>query len=109
FDSPWVFGRLLDWDRGGFLQLTPADAGATMFRQYRRDSNVLQTIWTLEHSRMRVVDFMLVALRGKKLRPPESLRLVRMLQPLTCVDSSIQLNAIKTRSATRIHPQSIKR
>src|SRR5207253_10015375 len=74
FDSPWVFGRLLDWDRGGFLQLTPADAGATMFRQYRRDSNVLQTIWTLEHSRMRVIDFMPVAVLGKKLKPPESLR-----------------------------------
>ena len=82
FDSPWLFGRLLDWDKGGFLQLIPVHAGASIFRQYRRDSNVLQTIWTLEHSRMRVVDFMPVALRGKKLRPPESLRLVRMLQPL---------------------------
>ena len=82
FDSPWLFGRLLDWDKGGFLQLIPVHAGAGIFRQYRRDSNVLQTIWTLEHSRMRVVDFMPVALRGKKLRPPESLRLVRMLQPL---------------------------
>jgi len=82
FDSPWVFGRLLDWDRGGFLQLTPTNPGASMFRQYRRDSNVIQTIWTLEHSRMRVVDFMPIALKGKKLKPPESLRLVRMLQPL---------------------------
>src|SRR3989449_6211210 len=82
FDSPWVFGRLLDWDTGGFLQLTPAHGGAGMFRQYRRDSNVLQTIWTLAHSRMRVVDFMPVALRGEKPKPPESLRLVRMMQPL---------------------------
>src|SRR5205823_12870265 len=82
FDSPWLFGRLLDWDKGGFLQLIPLQAGASIFRQYRRDSNVLQTIWTLEHSRMRVVDFMPVALRDKKLRPPESLRLVRMMQPL---------------------------
>ena len=82
FDSPWVFGRLLDWDKGGFLQLTPALEGASMFRQYRRDSNVLQTIWTLEHSRMRVIDFMPVAVPGKKLKPPESLRLIRMLQPL---------------------------
>ena len=61
FDSPWVFGRLLDWDRGGFLQLVPADGGATVFRQYRRDSNVLQTIWSLGHTRMRVVDFMPLA------------------------------------------------
>ena len=65
FDSPWVFGRLLDWDRGGFLQLTPANPDASMFRQYRRDSNVIQTIWTLEHSRMRVVDFMPIALKAR--------------------------------------------
>src|SRR5437867_13442481 len=82
FDSPWLFGRLLDWDKGGFLQLIPVHAGASMFRQYRRDSNVIQTIWTLEHSRMRVVDFMPIALKGKKLKPPDSLRLIRMLQPL---------------------------
>ena len=81
FDSPWVFGRLLDWDRGGFLQLTPADHGASVFRQYRRDSNVLQTIWSLGHTRMRVVDFMPLALPRKKLKPPASLRLVRMMQP----------------------------
>ena len=81
FDSPWVFGRLLDWDRGGFLELVPADAGASVFRQYRRDSNVLQTIWSLGHTRMRVVDFMPLALPRKKLKPPASLRLVRMMQP----------------------------
>ena len=81
FDSPWVFGRLLDWDRGGFLQLVPADPGATAFRQYRRDSNVLQTIWSLGHTRMRVVDFMPLALPRRKLKPPASLRLVRMMQP----------------------------
>src|SRR5919108_4603596 len=51
FDSPWIFGRLLDWDKGGFLDLTPALPGAEVFRQYRRDSNILQTIWTLGHTR----------------------------------------------------------
>jgi GH15 family glucan-1,4-alpha-glucosidase len=82
FDSPWVFGRLLDWDKGGFLQLTPVLPGAGNYRQYRRDSNVIQTIWSLEHSRMRVVDFMPLTVRRQKLKPPESLRLVRMMQPL---------------------------
>jgi GH15 family glucan-1,4-alpha-glucosidase len=81
FDSPWVFGRLLDWDRGGFLQLAPADSGSTTFRQYRRDSNILQTIWSLGRARMRVVDFMPLALPRRKLKPPPSLRLVRMMQP----------------------------
>jgi GH15 family glucan-1,4-alpha-glucosidase len=81
FDSPWIFGRLLDWDKGGFLELTPAQPGAEIFRQYRRDSNVLQTIWTLGHAHMRVVDFMPMVLQRKKVRPPDSLRLIRMMQP----------------------------
>jgi GH15 family glucan-1,4-alpha-glucosidase len=81
FDSPWIFGRLLDWDKGGFLDLTPVQPGAEMFRQYRRDSNVLQTIWTLGHARMRVVDAMPMTLQRKKIRPPDSLRLIRMMQP----------------------------
>ena len=81
FDSPWIFGRLLDWDRGGYLQLCPPD-GAFAFREYRRDSNVVQTIWSSDHARMRVVDWMPMAVRNKRLKPPESLRLVRMMQPI---------------------------
>jgi GH15 family glucan-1,4-alpha-glucosidase len=81
FDSPWVFGRLLDWDRGGYLQLCPPQK-APAFRQYRRDSNVLETIWSSGQARMRVVDCMPIPLRRKKLKPPESLRLIRMMQPI---------------------------
>ncbi len=81
FDSPWVFGRLLDWQRGGFFQLAPA-AEATAFRQYRTDSNVLETTWTQERCRMRVVDFMPVVANAHG-QPPESVRLVRIVQPVS--------------------------
>ena len=81
FDSPWIFGRLLDWDRGGYLQLRPL-AGALAYRQYRRDSNVIQTVWSSGPARMRVVDWMPIALSNKRVRPPESLRLIRMMQPV---------------------------
>ena len=81
FDSPWIFGRLLDWDKGGYLQLCPP-GDALAFRQYRRDSNVIQTVWGSDHARMRVVDYMPIALKHKKLKPPDSLRLIRMLQPV---------------------------
>jgi GH15 family glucan-1,4-alpha-glucosidase len=81
FDSPWIFGRLLDWDKGGYLQLCPL-AGALAYRQYRRDSNVIQTVWSSGPARMRVVDWMPVALSNKRVRPPESLRLIRMMQPV---------------------------
>ena len=81
FDSPWIFGRLLDWDRGGYLELCPPGE-ALAYRQYRRDSNVIQTVWSNDRTRMRVVDWMPIAVKNKRLRPPESLRLVRMMQPI---------------------------
>lgn len=60
FDSPWIFGRLLDWDRGGYLELCPPGE-ALAYRQYRRDSNVIQTVWSSDRARMRVVDWMPIA------------------------------------------------
>src|SRR5207248_2958801 len=81
FDSPWVFGRLLDWEKGGYLQVCPAGESLA-FRQYRRDSNVMETVWSSQRAQLRVVDWMPVALEKKKLTPPGSLRLIRMLQPL---------------------------
>jgi GH15 family glucan-1,4-alpha-glucosidase len=81
FDSPWIFGRLLDWDRGGYFELCPPRE-ALAFRQYRRDSNVIQTVWSSDHARMRVVDWMPMAIKSKRLRPPDSLRLIRMMQPI---------------------------
>src|ERR1700737_5412643 len=61
FDSPWILGRLLDWDKGGYLQLGPA-GGAFAYREYRRDSNVMQTVWSSGHARMGVVDWMPMAI-----------------------------------------------
>src|SRR5712664_1169319 len=81
FDSPWIFGRLLDWDKGGYLQLRPP-GDSLAYRQYRRDSNVIQTVWSSGAARMRVVDWMPIALKSKKVKPPESLRLIRMMQPI---------------------------
>lgn len=81
FDSPWIFGRLLDWDRGGYLELCPPGE-SLVYRQYRRDSNVIQTVWSSDRARMRVVDWMPVAVKKKRIRPPESLRLIRMMQPI---------------------------
>jgi len=81
FDSPWIFGRLLDWDKGGYLQLDPI-GGTLGYRQYRRDSNVIQTLWSSDRARMRVVDWMPIAVKNKRVKPPESLRLIRMMQPV---------------------------
>jgi GH15 family glucan-1,4-alpha-glucosidase len=81
FDSPWVFGRLLDWRHGGYLRLAPEDVCAP-FRRYRTDSNVLETTWIGEREQAQVTDFMPLRLGGRRRSPPESLRLLRMIQPV---------------------------
>ena len=81
FDSPWIFGRLLDWEKGGYLELAPPGE-ALSYRQYRRDSNVIQTVWGNDRTRMRVVDWMPIAVKNKRVAPPDSLRLIRMMQPI---------------------------
>jgi GH15 family glucan-1,4-alpha-glucosidase len=81
FDSPWIFGRLLDWDKGGYFQVRPAGESLA-FRRYRSDSNVMETMWSSDRARLRVVDWMPVTLAKKELKPPDSLRLIRMLQPV---------------------------
>src|SRR5260370_899797 len=43
FDSPWVFGRLLDWDKGGYLELRPV-VGELGSRQYPPRSHVIPTV-----------------------------------------------------------------
>lgn len=42
FDSPWIFGRLLDWERGGFCSLAPIDAEPAG-RRYRGNTMILET------------------------------------------------------------------
>ncbi|TMD12009.1 MAG: hypothetical protein E6J00_13120 [Chloroflexi bacterium] len=60
FDSPSVFGRVLDWGRGGCFAIAPSAAAAAT-HAYRTHSNVLETVWTVERSQARVVDFMPLA------------------------------------------------
>ncbi len=43
FDSGSCFGRLLDWDCGGFCSIAPEDGGHTSFREYVGDTLVLAT------------------------------------------------------------------
>src|SRR6266540_1468450 len=43
FDSGSVFGRLLDWDRGGHCAIAPRSAGTASFRSYVEDTLVLVT------------------------------------------------------------------
>ncbi len=57
FDSPAVFCRLLDADRGGFFRVSPED-GAESTMAYLPETNILETTFRNDHGRLRLVDFM---------------------------------------------------
>ena len=57
-DSPSVFGRLLDADRGGYFQIRPAANGMSWRQQYWPDTNVLVTRFFSEEGMAELIDFM---------------------------------------------------
>lgn len=79
FDSPWLFGALLDPTAGAF-RVAPANGGRAR-RRYLPDTNVLETRFPAGGATLALVDFMPVASEDAKrisLRPEhEVLRLAR--------------------------------
>ena len=57
FDSPSVFGRILDWRRGGHYQVTVDDV-VGVERRYLPRTNVLETTFTTPTGSARLIDFM---------------------------------------------------
>ncbi|KAI0022938.1 glycosyl hydrolase [Xylariomycetidae sp. FL0641] len=58
FDSPSVFCRLLDKDKGGFFSISPPDlASCTVKQQYLPSSAILQTRYLHEDGVVDLVDF----------------------------------------------------
>lgn len=68
FDSPPLFCRLLDWERGGTFRIGPLGAH-TSAREYMEGTNVLTTVHTTARGRVRVTDFF--SLAGGGPRAPE--------------------------------------
>src|SRR5438067_9602452 len=58
FDSPSVFGAILDADRGGYYGIAPVGEGWTSKQLYFPDTNVLITRFLGHHGVAEVIDFM---------------------------------------------------
>ena len=54
-DSPSVFGRILDWDAGGFCQIVPK-GDHRVSRRYLEDTLVLETTFTAGDAEVRLLD-----------------------------------------------------
>lgn len=62
--SPPVFGRLLDADNGGAIELSPVDP-FTVKRRYVRGTNVLETTFTTATGTAKVTDALVTGIAGR--------------------------------------------
>ncbi|GAC1580645.1 MAG: glycoside hydrolase family 15 protein [Candidatus Dormibacteria bacterium] len=83
FDSPSIFGRLLDGARGGSWQLAPNEAYQSR-QDYADKTNILRTIFQTANGMAIVTDFMPVDAHDVKqhARPHQHPRIVRMVTGL---------------------------
>ncbi|MGE3956056.1 MAG: glycoside hydrolase family 15 protein [Vicinamibacterales bacterium] len=80
FDSPSVFGSLLDQERGGSFSIAPESGTITGTQRYIRNSNVLVTTFDAGDCAWEVVDFAPRIPVGLDVRAP--IQLVRLVRPL---------------------------
>jgi GH15 family glucan-1,4-alpha-glucosidase len=109
FDSPSVFGRLLDAGRGGAWELHPAGEYAS-WQRYDEKTNVLETIFECDAGRVSMRDFMPVDERtvAEHARPSDRPRIVRVLTGLAGrvpMRHRVELRPDYARAADPLSPQ----
>ena len=88
FDSPAIFCRALDEQRGGSFAVTPADA-ESVERAYIDGTNVLQTTFRCAAGTLELSDCMPVTSIG---RDPRDMRTYRsLLRRLSCTDGEVDV------------------
>jgi GH15 family glucan-1,4-alpha-glucosidase len=65
FDSPAIFCRLLDADKGGYFRVSPAEQAESSV-SYLPGTNILETLFTSASGRLRLVDFMPIRQRSRR-------------------------------------------
>ena len=74
-DSGSIFGRLLDWEKGGHCRIAPT-APARCARRYLEGSLILETIYRTEGGEVRLLDFFTMRKKGEHHPHRQILRLV---------------------------------
>jgi GH15 family glucan-1,4-alpha-glucosidase len=75
FDSECSFGRLLDWDSGGYFEVTPR-ARCTVRREYLPRSLILVTTFTSGANEARLIDFFAMRVGGRTRPRRELVRII---------------------------------
>jgi GH15 family glucan-1,4-alpha-glucosidase len=76
-DAASIFGRLLDWEKGGYCSIAPSDGDATSFQAYLEDTLVLETTFRTEGGEARLLDCFAMHAGG---RTQPHLQLIRILE-----------------------------
>jgi GH15 family glucan-1,4-alpha-glucosidase len=76
FDSASVFGRMLDWERGGHCQIRPAGDDFTSSRRYLEESLVLETTFHAPGGEVRLLDCFTMRAGGGRHPHRQLLRIV---------------------------------
>ena len=79
FDSASVFGRILDWERGGFCQIAPM-ARWQSSRRYRGGTMILETTFLAQGGEVRLTDLFTMRRGGARKPHLQLLRIVDGLQ-----------------------------
>jgi len=85
FDSPTVFARLIDAERGGSFSIEPLTALTNREQRYLRDTNVLVTRLTGGGAELEIFDFMPVERRSSASRIVRYVRMLRGSARVRCV------------------------
>ena len=89
FDSEAVFGRLLDWDKGGYFAFAPKGVTRST-RRYLPNTNVLETTFETDTGRATLTDFMpVIAITGPN-RPRDLTSRRQIIRRMVCERGSVE-------------------
>ncbi|HEU0075458.1 MAG TPA: glycoside hydrolase family 15 protein [Dehalococcoidia bacterium] len=93
FDSPSVFGRLLDWQGGGYFRLAPRDV-QRVTRRYLPNTNVLETTFEAPGGTALLTDFMPVTHETHRTGRPQVSQRRQIVRELRCVGGSVEFEMV---------------
>ena len=85
FDSDSCFGRLLDWDQGGYFEIRPAGRFSAR-REYLENSLVLVTTFRTASGEARLIDFFAMRTGGRQRPRRELVRIIEGVSGTLRVD-----------------------